>query len=553
MLKGTPDILSDPPRQEQRLVQEHTSDTTGNIVRAQALSPHPHFTHQKQRRHPLLRLEMFSLHKTRAQMVMCFTPLIGVPLTHLVHLAASEISTSTTRTTTGTESTSSDKLTALPGSIVPSIQTNRTQRQTIPSSSSAPSLHDQPIATAAMAMESHALPSMTNVAAGAPDTQGFTPSNKSKTSTPQRVSFEGAPRPYTTVNYTPRAHQPTPVHPLIQHQSAFAPTLRRGRAESSPISRAKRSSDPPKPSPSLVPTAIFTANPNTSPHKTNVDLPRSRASSRATSPIRLFPWPGFHRQQPSHPNYEDAELPFVPVDPFTRRSRRFSLLSPDLERALIDPSCEESLFCCLPAVSCNPKDRFRTFLNNLRFFFTDTVPRQMYLLLLLRLPSLYFSRIARLFEDAEVSQPDIEHMIRICARPLPRLRGNAPLSSPIPTTAHSHARSELFPEDWTPDNTSPALVRFKSSWEAFIDSLLREWKTFNLVSALLLSSVLIPFTSCNKLLILCTHIQCNFVYVSEPGDGQRSSRAHDGANLAHMCTHEFVLRVCIYRALWYYA
>jgi hypothetical protein len=46
-----------------------------------------------------------------------------------------------------------------------------------------------------------------------------------------------------------------------------------------------------------------------------------------------------------------------------------------------------------------------------------------------------------------------------------------------------------FPEDWTPPLVSPALVRFKNSWEAFIDSLLREWKTLNVVSALLLSYV----------------------------------------------------------------
>jgi hypothetical protein len=44
-----------------------------------------------------------------------------------------------------------------------------------------------------------------------------------------------------------------------------------------------------------------------------------------------------------------------------------------------------------------------------------------------------------------------------------------------------------FPEDWNPMTVSPALARFKYSWEAFIDAILREWKTLNLVSALLLS------------------------------------------------------------------
>ena len=46
-----------------------------------------------------------------------------------------------------------------------------------------------------------------------------------------------------------------------------------------------------------------------------------------------------------------------------------------------------------------------------------------------------------------------------------------------------------YPEDWTPPVVSPALAKFKNSWEEFIDSLLREWKTLNVVSALLLSSV----------------------------------------------------------------
>ncbi|EIM85322.1 uncharacterized protein STEHIDRAFT_60002 [Stereum hirsutum FP-91666 SS1] len=40
---------------------------------------------------------------------------------------------------------------------------------------------------------------------------------------------------------------------------------------------------------------------------------------------------------------------------------------------------------------------------------------------------------------------------------------------------------------------SPALVRFKRSWETFVDSLIKEWKTFNLVSALLLSAILTMF------------------------------------------------------------
>jgi len=44
-----------------------------------------------------------------------------------------------------------------------------------------------------------------------------------------------------------------------------------------------------------------------------------------------------------------------------------------------------------------------------------------------------------------------------------------------------------FSEDWSHPVVSPAIARSKHSWEMFIDSLLREWQTLNLVSALLLS------------------------------------------------------------------
>lgn len=50
-----------------------------------------------------------------------------------------------------------------------------------------------------------------------------------------------------------------------------------------------------------------------------------------------------------------------------------------------------------------------------------------------------------------------------------------------------------FPEDWAPPAVSPALARFKNSWEEFIDSLLREWKTLNLVSALICSAIITMF------------------------------------------------------------
>jgi len=104
-------------------------------------------------------------------------------------------------------------------------------------------------------------------------------------------------------------------------------------------------------------------------------------------------------------------------------------------------------------------------------FCFDTMPRQIYLHLLLRLPSLYFSRVARIFEDAELSMPDIKRMAL--------------------ASAHDWKRdsTNLVRTDWNfePSVISPSFSSLKSSWEIFIDSLLREWKTLNIVSVLLLS------------------------------------------------------------------
>jgi hypothetical protein len=136
---------------------------------------------------------------------------------------------------------------------------------------------------------------------------------------------------------------------------------------------------------------------------------------------------------------------------------------------------------------------------------------------------MYFTRVARIFEDAEVSRPDIERMINARggggAYMLPSasetVNTNAGMAESSQgrepgmilshsTTAAAHAAHVgmaaaavpfplPFPDDWSPPNVSPALIRFKHSWEAFIDSLLREWKTLNVVSALLLSYVFFCF------------------------------------------------------------
>ncbi|KAG6336071.1 hypothetical protein ID866_3018 [Astraeus odoratus] len=364
---------------------------------------------------------------------------------------------------TNTESTSSDKLTALPGiSSSPGSRIHvQQQRASIPVSSSDPSIHGAIVPHVYPPIPSRAMPAGSSSESSAGQHVGGT-------TPPQRFSLEGA-RNYATVNYTPRSQ---PVH--ISRETGPAPRS----AESAP-SRLDRPSEPPKP-----PSVIRVHNFNTpATRRQSIDSP----GSRAASPMRLFQW-GFHRR-----DQHDREEPFVPVNPYQFKPRRyhFSLInSPDLENApAFDSSCEESLLWCFPAVSCNPKDRFQTFLGNVRYFMTYTLPRQVYLHLLLRLPSLYFSRIAQLFEDAHISQHDVARMI--AAYPPPRRRNYKPNTSPIPLARSLPAFPA--PDEWTPANASPALVRFKKSWEEFINSLLREWKTLNLVSALLLSAILSMF------------------------------------------------------------
>lgn len=103
-------------------------------------------------------------------------------------------------------------------------------------------------------------------------------------------------------------------------------------------------------------------------------------------------------------------------------------------------------------------------------FLLDTLPRQIYLHVLLTLPSLYFSRVARIFEDAELSMPDIKKMA-------------------VVTASQWKDPSNVTNANWNfePSNGSPHFSHLKTSWEHFIDSLNREWKTLNLVSVLLLS------------------------------------------------------------------
>jgi len=239
----------------------------------------------------------------------------------------------------------------------------------------------------------------------------------------------------------------------------------------------------------------------------------SRSHSRATSPLRIFQqWSSdLHRSLHNHPG---DEL-FIPVNPFQLPRSLFLMCcgqaprNPKEDDLEMFPNGSDHDSVTTAAYDCEdllPITSFRTFLKDLRILFFDIIPRQIYLNLSLRLPAMYFSRVAKIFEEAEVSRPDIQRMIDASCNPglwasshvrpqnprhvVPGAASGIALSGQagaVPAAAAALHYPLPYPDEWTPSVVSPALVRFKHSWEGFIESLLREWKTLNLVSALLAS------------------------------------------------------------------
>ncbi|KAG6877936.1 hypothetical protein C0992_008942 [Termitomyces sp. T32_za158] len=257
----------------------------------------------------------------------------------------------------------------------------------------------------------------------------------------------------------------------------------------------------------------------------------SQSRSRAPSPLRLFhQWSaGRHR----HRHHSDD--PFVPIDPYKFKIH-FHLpcfhsdsetQTPRIPTHTRSPESTDTTRS--GACACVPMSSTKVLWNNARIFLGDTLPREVYLNILLRLPAMYFSRVARIFQDAEVSRPDIHRMIdsggglnisplfgpsaseqvtvdsgipnAVRAMEYPPTPASAPaalsptmaagigLAAQVGTAAAGPHLPLPLPEEWTTPHVSPALIRFKNSWEVFVDSLIREWKTLNVVSALLLSYV----------------------------------------------------------------
>ncbi|KAL1714500.1 hypothetical protein EV715DRAFT_209473 [Schizophyllum commune] len=107
------------------------------------------------------------------------------------------------------------------------------------------------------------------------------------------------------------------------------------------------------------------------------------------------------------------------------------------------------------------------------------IPTALYLCVLFRLPALYFSRVARVFENAELCRRDIIRMAAARATQWEKALGGT----------QSHVYGYQFHEPQGNELSFP-LLQFKTTWEQFVDNLLQEWKVLNVISALLTSAVL---------------------------------------------------------------
>jgi hypothetical protein len=269
--------------------------------------------------------------------------------------------------------------------------------------------------------------------------------------------------------------------------------------------------------------------------ETSVDS-GSPPTSRAASPLRFL-----QSLTSIHRVHSRSDEPFIPVDPFQLRlSLRIRPLhhansAPDgpdpsapASTAAVDVNDDEGYAfecndtvacacCCLPlpgTMTCGRSERAKPQPFATAAHVAETLVRFAYLHAHLRLPALYFSRVARIFEDAEVSRREVQRMIDTAAgasrfgtwdgadsalRGMLRREREREERAAEPAVggrgrrgrgrAQVQAEAEAIPlgEMREMVQVSPALAKFKHSWEAFIDSLMKEWKTLNIVSALLLS------------------------------------------------------------------
>ena len=122
----------------------------------------------------------------------------------------------------------------------------------------------------------------------------------------------------------------------------------------------------------------------------------------------------------------------------------------------------------------SPADAQLTWFAITASLFLDVIPRQVYLYFLLGFPALYWSRVTRIFHDANLGMSEIKRMALEAA-------------SSDDGMQKVMLYQGIFPQEST--HAPVPYENLRNSWHAFIELLMREWKTFNIITVLLLSWV----------------------------------------------------------------
>ena len=187
-------------------------------------------------------------------------------------------------------------------------------------------------------------------------------------------------------------------------------------------------------------------------------LPISPAGNSTSQPP--LPGPSFPTPYPSLPPIHSIPYPIAEAETATSPSVSSRRGAVNLVSAPFDEKRPVGLLDSSESVHL---------MTYVAAFALDTLPRQLYLHFLLRLPYMYFSRVTRIFEEAEMSMPQIKQGI---------LEAAIQLKEPVKDVADAW---ELEPVE------SAQYSKLQNTWQSFIDSLMREWKTLNIISVLLLS------------------------------------------------------------------
>ncbi|KAL1730273.1 hypothetical protein EV714DRAFT_250502, partial [Schizophyllum commune] len=121
-------------------------------------------------------------------------------------------------------------------------------------------------------------------------------------------------------------------------------------------------------------------------------------------------------------------------------------------------------------------------------FLTYRLPLFVYQIFLFRMPVFYYGRVSRVLEDAEMSLADVRKLAMTTASEWKAKDKKEKSSKEEMLSRLDHMTSWNVSPQYA-SQVTPAMRRFRDSWETFIDSLLREWKTQNVISALLLSYI----------------------------------------------------------------